>query len=58
MLTNQERLRALLCNIKSWSWDIFPKFSIDKDDADALIGYFKEHDKNISGSLETNCKCK
>ena len=40
MLTNEERLRALLGNIKNWSWDVYPKFSIDKDDAIALLEHF------------------
>ena len=36
MLTSEERVRALLNNIKSWSWDIYPKFTIDREDAEAL----------------------
>ena len=37
MLTNEERLRALLGNIKNWSWDVYPKFSLTKEDGDALL---------------------
>lgn len=40
MLTKEERLRALLGNIKNWSWDVYPKFSIDKEDAQALLDHF------------------
>ena len=35
-MTNKERISAILLNIKNWSWDIFPKFVIEKEDADAL----------------------
>ena len=42
MLTHEERLRALLGNIKNWSWDIYPKFSLDKEDAQALLDYFNK----------------
>lgn len=41
MLTTEERIRALIGNIKNWSWDIYPKFSIDKEDAIALLDYLK-----------------
>ena len=50
MLTNEERLRALLGNIKNWSWDIYPKFSIDKEDADALLEYFDGDTKYLPNS--------
>ena len=39
MLTVQERIRALLGNLKNWSWDIYPQFRIEKEDADALREY-------------------
>lgn len=51
MLTDRERLRALVGNIKNWSWEIYPVFKIDEADARALIEYFKEHDRQISGAL-------
>jgi len=45
MLTSEERVRALLNNIRSWSWDIYPKFTIDREDAKALREYFKDDPK-------------
>lgn len=36
MLSNLERIRALMGNIKNWSWDIYPKFTIHREDAEAL----------------------
>ena len=51
MLTNKEKLRALLGNIKNWSWDIYPVFKIDEGDAKALLEYFKENDKAVTGAL-------
>lgn len=35
-MTNSERIRALVGNLKNWSWDIFPQFRIEKEDAEAL----------------------
>ena len=52
MLNDQERIIALLGNIKNWSWDIFPQFKLEKEDADALIAYFREcNDKRFMGAL-------
>lgn len=50
MLTNEERIRALVGNIKNWSWDIYPKFSLDEEDAKALLEHFRllEVQKQIS----------
>ena len=31
-----ERVRALIGNMKNWSWDVEPKFQIEKEDAAAL----------------------
>lgn len=36
MLTNKERVRALIGNLKNWAWDVHPQFRIEKEDADAL----------------------
>ena len=36
-MSDKERIRALLGNIKNWSWDVFPKFPIEKEDAEALL---------------------
>lgn len=35
-MTNAERIRALVGNIKNWSWDIFPQFRLEREDAEAL----------------------
>ena len=37
MLTNEERLRAIRCNLKNHDWDIFPQYKIEKEDAVALL---------------------
>lgn len=42
MLTTEERIRALLGNLKNWSWDIYPQFKLEKEDAEALQEYIKE----------------
>ena len=35
-MNNKDRIRALISNLKNNSWDIFPQFRIEKEDADAL----------------------
>lgn len=46
-----ERIRALVGNVKNWSWDIYPQFRLEKEDADALQDleaikeYVKEKEK-------------
>lgn len=44
-MNNTERIRALVGNIKNWSWDVYPKFTLNKEDADALqdINALKEY---------------
>lgn len=37
MLSKKELVSALITNLKSWDWELFCKFSIDKATADALI---------------------
>lgn len=37
MLTNEERIRAMLGNLKNWPWDLYPVFKIEKEDAAALF---------------------
>lgn len=37
MLTDEERIRALLCNLKNWSWDVCPVYKIEKEEAEALF---------------------
>lgn len=35
-MTNKERIRALIGNLKNWSWDVCPQFRIELEDAKAL----------------------
>lgn len=46
-MTKYERVRALIGNLKNWSWDVYPQFKIEKEDADALqdIEVLKEYIK-------------
>ena len=50
-MTSKERVRALLGNLKNWSWDVEPQFRIEKEDADALREYLKD-DKEVSATAE------
>lgn len=36
MLTNKERIKALICNLKNYDWDIFPVYRLEREDALAL----------------------
>ena len=44
-MTTTERVRALLGNLKNWSWDVNPQFRIEKEDADALREYLAEDEE-------------
>lgn len=46
MLNNEERIRALIGNLKNWSWDVIPVFKIEREDAIALLNYFESHRKD------------
>ena len=37
MLTNEERIRALICNLKNMDWTVNPQYRIEKEDAAALL---------------------
>lgn len=41
-MTTEERVRALLGNLKNWSWDVFPQFRIEKEEAEALRSHIKD----------------
>jgi len=48
----------LIGNLKNWSWDVYPQFKLEKEDADALQDieavkeYIKEkEDANIRADL-------
>lgn len=56
-MTSEERVRALLNNIGSWSWDVFPKFAMDKEDAIALRNYFR-NDPKMKGVFFADQECK
>lgn len=36
-MTDEERLRALFGNLKNWSWDIYPQYKMEKEDAEVLL---------------------
>ena len=42
-MTNEERLRAIMGNIKNYDFSVNPLFKIDADDAIALIGMYREY---------------
>lgn len=44
-MTNEERLRALKCNLKNWSWDVCPIYKIEKEDAAALLELLSNNTK-------------
>lgn len=50
-MNTTERVRALLGNLKNWSWDIEPQFRIEKEDADALREYLA-NDKEVTAYVE------
>lgn len=37
MLTKEERLRALKCNLKNYNWTVTPQFRLEREDAEALL---------------------
>ena len=50
-MTAEERVRALIGNLKNWNWDICQQFRIEKEDADALREYLRD-DKKVSAYAE------
>lgn len=44
-MTSKERIRSLITNLKNWSWDVFPTFKLEQEDAEALqdINAVKEY---------------
>lgn len=47
-VTRDERVRALLGNLKNWSWDIAPQFKVEKEESDALREWAKEMEGNTA----------
>ena len=47
----------MIGNLKNWSWDVYPQFRIEKEDAealqdlDALKEYIAEREKYVGGKL-------
>lgn len=37
MLTNEERIRALKCNLKNFNWTVLQQYRLEKEDAEALL---------------------
>lgn len=37
MLTTEERIRALICNLKNMDWSVNHQYRIEKEDAAALL---------------------
>lgn len=54
-MTKMERIRALIGNLKNWSWDVFPQFRIEKEDAEALqdLEALKEYIKEKENGRES-----
>ena len=47
MLTNEERIRALRCNLKNFDWTVSPQFRLEKEDAEALLGLLNKVDERL-----------
>lgn len=43
MLTKAERLRAIMGNIKNWSFDVNPQYRIEQEDAQVLLEALKDY---------------
>lgn len=50
MLTNEERIRALICNLRNWDWSVLPQFRLEKEDGEALLRMLSRD----SGSVKEN----
>lgn len=59
-MNKKERIRALIGNLKNWSWDIYPQFRVEKEDAEALQDlealkeYVEEREMYINRAKENN----
>lgn len=43
MLTKHERLIALLRNNQTWSWDIYPEFTVEREDIEVFLPILHNH---------------
>jgi polyhydroxyalkanoate synthesis regulator phasin len=46
-MTRDERVRALLGNLKNWTWSVAPQFRIEQEDSDAIRSYVDELQREI-----------
>ena len=53
MLTAEERLRALFGNLKNHSWDVYPQFKLEKEDAEVLLNATEELRSELFGVQTT-----
>lgn len=42
MLTDKELVEALIVNLRSWDWELYSKFGIDKKTGDALVEEYRK----------------
>lgn len=50
MLTNEERIKALICNLKNYDWDIFPEYRLEREDGEALLQVL--NDKTMDAGVQ------
>ena len=53
-LTTHEILIALFRNLQSWSWDIRPQFTLEREDMEALIPILENHVNTHDSSYFTD----
>ena len=59
MLTKQERVISVFRNLQGWSWDIYPTFTLEREDINVvlpilynhIIHHTKPYDDNDFGKL-------
>ena len=57
VMTNKDRIQALIGNVKNWSWDVYPQFRVEREDAvalqdlQALKEYIKEKENGRDKSI-------
>lgn len=44
MLSKEERIRALIGNLKNIDWSVTTQFRLEREDGAALIEYFRDKD--------------
>ena len=56
MLSDDELVKAMMVNLKSWNWDINSKFGIDETSAKALIAMQEKRENTKSDICDMYCK--